>query len=198
MKRLQTLLTAFCAFGFIMGFNSTQAKCHEHRCHEQHCGHHSHDEDFGPFCPVHAVLEAFQVEILQLGMPNISNGILYFGNTPANGNYGLVNSLTNKTGYVATIFIANPAGAAPNDAQFIRVSTNLTQGSASAVGTLLDPTSLAYAAVSNGNDFYGEVTLFGNSFNAAYSPIEDASGNILGVLFVGRPLSGVPGCTSTP
>jgi methyl-accepting chemotaxis protein-2 (aspartate sensor receptor) len=87
--------------------------------------------------------------------------------------------LTSLTGGSATVFAASGA-------DFVRVSTSLkNERGERAVGTLLDRTGAAYASVRAGNPFSGLVTLFGRHYMTRYDPIKDASGNVIGILFVG-------------
>lgn len=125
-------------------------------------------------------LQLFRTQLNELGTPQVVNGILFFGNRGANGDYALVNAVTTKTGAVASIFVKSGD-------DFIRVSTNLTADNTSAVATLLNRESPAYTALSTGQSFFGSVNLFGNQFDAGYEPIVDSSGNIVGALFVGFP-----------
>jgi hypothetical protein len=134
-------------------------------------------------------LRLLSEEVYCFGEPRVCDGILYFGDTAANGNFGLIDSIACRTGYIASIFVASPTGQPPLTSQFIRVVTNLAENNtASAIATILDPTGAAYRAVSRGKDFFGVVRLFGNNFDSGYTPIFDGRGNILGVLFVGRPV----------
>ena len=56
-----------------------------------------------------------------------------------------------------------------------------------AIGTVLDPKGKAFAAIANGESFYGEVQILGKPYIAGYEPIRDASNNIIGVYYVGYP-----------
>jgi methyl-accepting chemotaxis protein-2 (aspartate sensor receptor) len=83
------------------------------------------------------------------------------------------------TGGSATIFVASGD-------DFVRVSTSLkNEKGEPAVGTLLDRTTPAYAALKVGNSYSGMMTLFSKQYMSKYDPIKDASGKTIGVLFVG-------------
>ncbi len=104
----------------------------------------------------------------------VVNGKLMVGDYVINGNFELPDKVQEIFGGTATIFLGDT-----------RVSTNvLKEDGTRAVGTkLLGP---AYDAIFRANRSYrGEAPIFGISYYAAYDPIRDASGNIIGVLYVG-------------
>lgn len=69
---------------------------------------------------------------------------------------------------------------------FVRISTSLRKPDGSrAVGTLLDRSSPAYAALTEGRIFTGKVRLFGCDYATRYVPICGSGGEILGALYVG-------------
>lgn len=69
---------------------------------------------------------------------------------------------------------------------FVRVATNVKKDDGSrAIGTVLDPKGKAMAAISKGESFYGEVPILGKSYITGYEPIRNASGEIIGVYYVG-------------
>ena len=82
-------------------------------------------------------------------------------------------------GVVATVF-------ARTGDDFIRVTTSLKkQDGQRAVGTLLDRTGAAYAAVSSGKSYRSLAWLFGKPYMSKYEPVRDSAGRIVGALFVG-------------
>jgi methyl-accepting chemotaxis protein-2 (aspartate sensor receptor) len=82
-------------------------------------------------------------------------------------------------GVVATVF-------ARTGDDFIRVTTSLKkQDGQRAVGTLLDRTGAAYAAVSSGKSYRSLAWLFGKPYMSKYEPVRDSTGRIVGALFVG-------------
>lgn len=73
---------------------------------------------------------------------------------------------------------------------FIRVTTSLKkQDGTRAIGTLLDRKGPAYARVVSGQVFSGLATLFGKQYITQYKPVTDASGRVIGALFVGVDVS---------
>jgi methyl-accepting chemotaxis protein-2 (aspartate sensor receptor) len=105
------------------------------------------------------------------------------GGKPLNLDFTLPDLFTHETGGNATIF------AASGD-DFVRVSTSLKKENGErAVGTVLDRASPAYAAVRAGKHFVGMATLFGKRFMTDYEPIRDASGKVIGILYIGLDIS---------
>jgi diguanylate cyclase (GGDEF)-like protein len=80
---------------------------------------------------------------------------------------------------------------------FIRRATTIPSSDGRyAVGTLLDPTTPAYAAVSTGQRFHGAVYILGQPYITVYEPLTDKAGNeIIGALFVGFPLTALRSIT---
>lgn len=71
---------------------------------------------------------------------------------------------------------------------FIRVSTNVMKDGNRAVGTILDPSGPAIAAIRKGDVYYGFADILGNIYDTAYEPIRNAKGDIIGIYFVGHQL----------
>ncbi|REE92561.1 methyl-accepting chemotaxis protein [Cupriavidus plantarum] len=87
--------------------------------------------------------------------------------------------LATTGGTVSTVF-------ARTGDDFVRVTTSLKkQGGERAVGTNLDRTGAAYAAVSAGCSYRALTWLFGKPYMSKYEPVRDASGKIVGALYVG-------------
>ncbi|MDX9958730.1 MAG: Cache 3/Cache 2 fusion domain-containing protein [Spirochaetia bacterium] len=98
------------------------------------------------------------------------------------GNNQLVDALGRELGDVATIFVAK-------DDDFTRITTTiLTAQGQRAVGTTLGKASEAYGPISRGQDYLGKATILGEQYFTAYSPIKDASGRVIGILFIGVPI----------
>ncbi len=73
---------------------------------------------------------------------------------------------------------------------FVSIASNAWQSDGSrAVGTVLDPTSSVYKAVSAGRPFSGLTGLYGQPYLANYEPLRNAAGEQVGVLGVGFQLS---------
>jgi methyl-accepting chemotaxis protein-2 (aspartate sensor receptor) len=101
------------------------------------------------------------------------------GGMPLNLDFTQPDHFTRQTGGNATIF------AASGD-DFVRVSTSVKKENGErAVGTILDHASPAYAAIRAGKPYLGLVKLFGKHFMTDYEPIRDASGKVIGILYVG-------------
>ena len=71
--------------------------------------------------------------------------------------------------------------------EYIRVSTSVPKpdGSGRAIGTILDPAGKAIAEIKQGKPFYGEVAILGTPYVTGYEPMKDASGNVIGIYYVG-------------
>ena len=90
---------------------------------------------------------------------------------------------SHETGGNATIFAA--AGE-----DFVRISTSVKKENGErAVGTVLDRASPAYASIRAGKTFVGMTTLFGKPYITQYEPVADATGKVIGALFVGVDIS---------
>ncbi|CAD6529763.1 hypothetical protein LMG27952_02348 [Paraburkholderia hiiakae] len=84
-----------------------------------------------------------------------------------------------RSGEIATIF-------ARSGDDFVRVTTSLKkQDGSRAIGTLLDRNGPAYGPVLANRTYTGLAQLFGKQYITQYKPILDASGHVIGALFVG-------------
>jgi len=73
---------------------------------------------------------------------------------------------------------------------FVRISTNVMKPDGTrAMGTVLDPKGLAYAALRQGRPFYGVVDILGVPYMTGYEPMQAKSGEIIGIWYAGYPLS---------
>ncbi|AGX88106.1 Cache 3/Cache 2 fusion domain-containing protein [Candidatus Symbiobacter mobilis] len=95
--------------------------------------------------------------------------------------FGLVDGVTASQGGTATLF-------SRDGDQFVRISTNVRKDGKRAVGTLLDPHGQAIRSIWEGRPFYGQVDILGTPFLTAYEPMRDASGEIIGIWYVGYPV----------
>ncbi len=110
---------------------------------------------------------------------------LRLGNSPQTGNFALVDRLKQLMGCTATLFVKKGD-------QFVRVSTNVLKADGSrAVGTVLDPSGKAYAAIQAGQPFYGVVDILGKPYMTGYEPMQNAAKQTIGVWYVGYPLTAV-------
>jgi hypothetical protein len=128
---------------------------------------------------VKAAMADMKLQAGKLGDPQLVGDALYFGKTKINGNFELVDALKAKHGGTATIF-------AKNGKDFIRISTNVMKGGNRAVGTQLDPSGPAIAALRQGNAYYGIGDILGRLYDTAYEPIRTANGRIIVIYYVGR------------
>ncbi|ONH53756.1 Methyl-accepting chemotaxis protein [Pseudomonas cedrina] len=104
---------------------------------------------------------------------------LYLGSEVLNNNFDKVDEFKQMSGGVATVFVRSGD-------DFIRVSTSLTkQDGNRAIGTVLDRNGPAYPRVSSGQTYIGRAVLFDRSYMTQYSPVRDAGGKVIAVLFIG-------------
>src|SRR5450830_545549 len=109
--------------------------------------------------------------------------VLRNGNTDLNLDFAIPDRFTAQTGVTATIF-------AKTGDDFVRVSTSVKKENGDrAVGTLLDRTHPGYAALLADKSYSGIATLFGKQYITKYTPIKDAAGQLIGVLYVGVDIS---------
>ncbi len=126
------------------------------------------------------------------GQPSVGKNVLLngqlvpslrFGGISLVTNFVLVDEITKKAGSSATIFVKNGEN-------FVRICTSVKKDDGSrAVGTVLDPKGKAISAIQKGESFYGVVDILGKPYMTGYEPIKDRSQNVIGIWFVGYPLS---------
>ncbi|CAB3747211.1 methyl-accepting chemotaxis protein [Burkholderia puraquae] len=104
---------------------------------------------------------------------------LYAGGQPLDLDYSIPDQFLKKSGAIATIF-------ARDGDDFVRITTSLKkQDGARAVGTKLDRAGPAYAPLVAGRSYTGLAKLFGRPYITQYKPVTDATGRVIGALFVG-------------
>jgi methyl-accepting chemotaxis protein len=104
---------------------------------------------------------------------------LSVGGKPLNLDFTLPDAFTRQTGGNASIFVVSGD-------DYVRVTTSVKKENGDrAVGTILDHASPAYAAIRAGKAYVGLVKLFGKPFITDYEPIRDASGQVIGILYIG-------------
>jgi methyl-accepting chemotaxis protein len=114
-----------------------------------------------------------------IAVAGVQTPSLYLGSEVLNNNFTEVDVFKQMSGGVATVFVRSGD-------DFIRVSTSLTkQDGSRAIGTVLDRQSPAYARVFSGQPYIGRAVLFDRSYMTQYSPVRDASGKVIAVLFIG-------------
>ena len=140
---------------------------------------------------VHAAMRVLRDATEQLGSANLAPGgatdrvdgrevpVLRFGLTPVAHDFTIVDRVTSLMGGTATLFVR--AGE-----DFVRVSTNVKRADDTrAVGTVLDPSGPAIAAIRQGKPYYGVVDILGRPYLTGYDPLLDDSGATVGVIYVG-------------
>lgn len=135
-----------------------------------------------------ATIADLDARLAKIGAPKIdgtdevagkSVPAIYFGARKINNNYDVVDAVRKAHQATATVFVKSGD-------EFVRVSTNvLTPEGKRGVGTQL-ARNAAYEAVSKGQQFCGAIDVLGTAFDACYNPIKDASGQIIGVTYVGH------------
>ncbi len=114
------------------------------------------------------------------------DGELAFNGQKLNGNFDAVDRFTRRTGGVATIF------ARKGTDDFIRITTSVKKEDGSrAVGTTLARDGAAFGKLSAGDTYVGPATLFKVPYMTRYSPIKDAGGKVVGILFIGFDMRGL-------
>ncbi len=103
------------------------------------------------------------------------DGKLYVGDTPLNDNNAAVDRMKELVGGTATIFMDD-----------LRVATNVQKEDGTrALGTRLAAGPVKDAVLGRGEPYRGETEILGVRYFAAYDPIKDSSGKVIGILFVG-------------
>jgi methyl-accepting chemotaxis protein len=116
------------------------------------------------------------------GPARIADGKLLFGDRVINDDNEIVDKVKEIVGGTATVFQREGD-------DFVRVSTNVPgPNGGRAVGTKL-ARNAAYDANVAGHGFRGKVEILGTPYFTGYDPILDASGQVVGILYVGVPES---------
>lgn len=103
----------------------------------------------------------------------VKDNSLYKGSTLINDNYDIVDTIGEDTGDTVTIFLGDT-----------RVTTNVKIDGERAIGTQASA-EVVDTVLTKGESFYGEANVAGNMYQTAYMPIEDASGKVIGIMYVG-------------
>ncbi len=112
-----------------------------------------------------------------------SLGMLYLDGIAINDDFAVVDKFSEDTGGVATVF-------ARKGDDFVRITTSLRDLKGERVmHTVLDRQHPAYQLMLQGKPYAGRADLFGKPYMTAYEPVRDASGQVVGILFVGTDLS---------
>jgi methyl-accepting chemotaxis protein len=97
-----------------------------------------------------------------------------------------IDKISSDLGIVATVFVKEGD-------DFKRITTSIVDRTGKrATGTKLGTASAAYIPVSRGETYIGNAIILGDPYIAGYKPVlSSENGNIIGILFVGIPLSEV-------
>jgi len=105
---------------------------------------------------------------------SVVNGKLSIGSYQVNGNNELPDKIRELFGGTATIFLGDT-----------RIATNvLKEDGTRALNTRIDGPA-AEALFKEGKPFRGETDILGDSYLAAYDPIKNSKGEVIGALYVG-------------
>ncbi len=126
-------------------------------------------------------MSALKQELAAQGKPRLEGDQLFFGSSKINGDFTIVDKITAKHGGTATLFVKEGNN-------YIRRSTNVMKAGQRAVGTPLDPSGPAKAAIDSGKPFYGPVDILGKIYQTGYEPIVNESGATIGIYYVGYSL----------
>ena len=100
---------------------------------------------------------------------------------PEFSSHDLIDSIGQATGETATVFVWDD-----ETRDFWRRSTNIVKPDGNrAVGTPLGQNGAVYPIVTRGETFRGEANILGTDYYTVYQPIENASGDVIGILYVG-------------
>ncbi len=103
-----------------------------------------------------------------------------------NLDFSIPDAFTRATGLLATIFVRTGD-------DFVRITTSVRkQDGERAIGTPLDRSQSAHRLALQGHSYVGYATIFGKRCLTRYDPVRDASGQVVGILFVGMDVSHRP------
>ena len=104
---------------------------------------------------------------------------------PELNDHAIVDRAVSYVGGNATLFVYDEASS-----QFVRRSTNVKKENGErAVGTQLAADHPAQAMIRRGEPYQGPAVLFGKSFMTSYFPISSPAGKVIGILYVGIPMT---------
>ena len=105
----------------------------------------------------------------------VADNNMYFGDYKVNNQFEVVDKVKELVGGTATIFMGDT-----------RVSTNVVKPDGSrAVGTKLAAGPAYDSIFGKGESYRGEVDILGQKYFAAYDPIKDKTGKVIGILYTG-------------
>jgi hypothetical protein len=135
-----------------------------------------------PPAKVKAGMALLKEKLAAYGQPHLEGTNLLFGEHKVNDDVAAVDAVKDALGVNATVFMKQ-------DANFIRISTNVIRDGKRALGTELDPKGPVYPRVSQGESYYGQADILGKPYETGYEPILNASKQVIGVYFVGSPIA---------
>jgi len=115
------------------------------------------------------------IDVAYPGQWEIKDNQLYKGETLINGNDDLVDRIGNDTGDTVTFFQHDT-----------RVATNVMNNGERAIGTTISE-QVGQTVLQNNENYYGEANAAGNIYQSAYMPLLNASGETIGIYYVGAP-----------
>ena len=130
---------------------------------------------FASFLPTGYTLDETQ----KIDIGGVATPVIKAGDQVLNMDFTIPDQFLERSGAVATVF-------ARSGDDFVRVTTSLKkQDGTRAIGTLLDRKAPAYSLLLANRSYTGLAALFGKRLITQYRPITDASGRVIGALFVG-------------
>ena len=137
---------------------------------------------------VQAGLRTLRADAARVGVPRVEGRVplgsrdvpnLQIGDESQVMTFGLVDKVKDLVGGTATLFVKDGS-------EYVRVSTNVKKDDGSrAVGTVLNPEGKAYAAISSGVPYYGVVEILGHPYLTGYEPMQDSTGQTVGIWYAG-------------
>ncbi len=142
-----------------------------------------------------ASMEMLQSECGKLGSPT-RRGLLhedgtlpqlFFGSVCLNQDTALVDSVEQRMGLRATLFVL--ALETNGDKRLYSVSTNVRRSNeVRAIGQFLNPKARSVSFLLDGKPYLGRPYILGNPFVGYYTPILDSAGEVIGAYYVGKPV----------
>lgn len=115
----------------------------------------------------------------QIAVAGARTPALLLNGTALNNDFAEVDDFKKMTAGVATVFVRSGD-------DFVRISTSLSkQDGSRAIGTALDHKHPAYEKLLAGQEYVGRALLFDRLYMTQYTPVRDAGGKVIAVLFVG-------------
>jgi methyl-accepting chemotaxis protein len=115
----------------------------------------------------------------QIAVAGAQTPALLLDGTALNNDFTEVDDFKKMTAGVATVFVRSGD-------DFVRISTSLSkQDGSRAIGTALDHKHPAYEKLLAGQEYVGRALLFDRLYMTQYTPVRDAGGKVIAVLFVG-------------